>query len=924
MLSFLYNVFITPVESVVEFIFYFMNKIFQDRPAYSIVFVSLVINLLILPLYKRADDMQSKERDKVKSMERWNKHIRKTFKGDERYMIQSAYYRIEGYKPFYAITGSLSLLFQIPFFIAAYHFLSNLELLNGVSFYKISDLGAPDGMLKIGALSINVLPILMTTINIISGVFYTKGFKLKDKLQLYIMALLFLVLLYKSPAGLVLYWTCNNLFSLGKNVFAKLGKYKRPALNVLSALAGTGLFAKLIMSRRLVVRRQFLIFALVMLISYVPLFLSVLTRINKNKKKSETVLLTAKEKTQLNHIFWLGALLNTIILGVMIPIALIQSSPVEFGTLVHDSPLSLLLYTVAVYVGFLLVWVGIFYAISNDRLKKIFAYGLWIISISSLINYYCFYGKFGTMDYEMIFVEAPVYNDLGKLINLVVLILIAVALYVVMKKWPKICKTVLPSLILMTVVLSAVNLYKTQRILIDEKYYEIKKDTTIRQTVPISKNAKNVMVIMLDRAISEYIPYICKEKPEIAKQFNDFVYYPNTLSFGGCTNFAIPAVFGGYEYTPAEIDKRVSEKLVDKHNESLQVLPVLFANNGYDVDVVDPSYANYKDNPDTSLYDGYENITGHITMNKFAEYAYHSEDEVIAQRKHIATYSLFRTAPVLLQNSIYDDGNYLSKPVDSKGSVFAYCAEAYATLDHFDEYTYVVDDNKNKFLLMTNMITHEPTYLETPAYEIGPDTEPFPLRKEITDQYVIDGKVLNMNEISSVQHYHVNVAAYKLLGRFFDHMKEEGVYDNTRIIIVSDHGWPVLQMDDIQINEETLVETFNPVLWIKDFAGSYDLDMGEVWYQEDAKIHICDTFMTNADVATLCTRGLIDNPINPFTGNPIDSKFKENEPLLVTSSRNSSVYKNNGYIFDTNDYPWFEFYGTQVRDLDNWKEIDEE
>ncbi|WP_228378566.1 hypothetical protein [Treponema endosymbiont of Eucomonympha sp.] len=30
------------------------------------------------------------------------------------------------------------------------------------------------------------------------------------------MALVFLVLLYNSPAGLVLYWTVNNVFSLAK------------------------------------------------------------------------------------------------------------------------------------------------------------------------------------------------------------------------------------------------------------------------------------------------------------------------------------------------------------------------------------------------------------------------------------------------------------------------------------------------------------------------------------------------------------------------------------------------------------------------------------------------------------------------------------------------------------------------------------
>ena len=37
-------------------------------------------------------------------------------------------------------------------------------------------------------------------------------------------------------------------------------------------------------------------------------------------------------------------------------------------------------------------------------------------------------------------------------------------------------------------------------------------------------------------------------------------------------------------------------------------------------------------------------------------------------------------------------------------------------------------------------------------------------------------------------HYHANAAALLRLGEWFDWMREQGVYDNTRIIIVSDHG----------------------------------------------------------------------------------------------------------------------------------------
>ena len=104
--------------------------------------------------------------------------------------------------------------------------MSSLQLLEGKSFGPIQDLGAPDALIQIAGVSINLLPVLMTLINIISAAIYMKGFPLKSKIQMYGMALIFLILLYGSPSGLVLYWTMNNVFSLVKNVFYKL---KNPA-----------------------------------------------------------------------------------------------------------------------------------------------------------------------------------------------------------------------------------------------------------------------------------------------------------------------------------------------------------------------------------------------------------------------------------------------------------------------------------------------------------------------------------------------------------------------------------------------------------------------------------------------------------------------------------------------------------------------
>ena len=203
---------IKPLELFFETVYSVANRS-TGNVAVSIVMLSLVVNLLVLPLYARADKIQAEASEKQKSMEKWVKHIRKTFRGEERLMMLQTYYRQQHYNPLSVLLESVPLLLQVPFFIAAYNFLSGLEMLKGMPLGPIRDLSAPDAVFMIGSFPVNILPILMTLINVISGMIYTKNQPLKMKLQINGMALLFLILLYNSPSGLVFYWTCNNIFS---------------------------------------------------------------------------------------------------------------------------------------------------------------------------------------------------------------------------------------------------------------------------------------------------------------------------------------------------------------------------------------------------------------------------------------------------------------------------------------------------------------------------------------------------------------------------------------------------------------------------------------------------------------------------------------------------------------------------------------
>jgi hypothetical protein len=78
--------------------------------------------------------------------------------------------------------------------------------------------------------------------------------------------------------------------------------------------------------------------------------------------------------------------------------------------------------------------------------------------------------------------------------------------------------------------------------------------------------------------------------------------------------------------------------------------------------------------------------------------------------------------------------------------------------------------------------------------------------------------------------------------------------------------------------------------------------------------------MTNADVPSLALSGLVENPTNPYTGNPITTDAKEGD-LFVTTSENYDVLVNNGNIFDTSDGEWYRV-GYNIFDEENWIKIE--
>ncbi|MBQ3647344.1 MAG: YidC/Oxa1 family membrane protein insertase, partial [Spirochaetia bacterium] len=190
----------------------------------SIILLSLSVTIIMFPLFYIAEVWKRKEQEVEKRMKKRLAYIKKYYTGQKRYCMIKATHRLEGYTAASSFRTSFGLLIQIPFFFAAYHLLSHYEPYRGVSWLFIKDFALPDGLLW----GLNLLPIAMTVINIVSSSIYMRGSRAKDIVELYVMAGVFLLLLYASPAALVLYWTMNNVFSVGKSlIFLRLFPHEK-------------------------------------------------------------------------------------------------------------------------------------------------------------------------------------------------------------------------------------------------------------------------------------------------------------------------------------------------------------------------------------------------------------------------------------------------------------------------------------------------------------------------------------------------------------------------------------------------------------------------------------------------------------------------------------------------------------------------
>ena len=191
-----------------------MTWIYEFLPNYgvAIIITTLIIKTVLWPLTAQA----ARSSKRMAKIQEPLKEIREKYKDDSQKQQQEtlALFKANKINP---LGGCLPIFVQIPIFFGLFRMLQSASELRFAEFLWIADLSAPDTLARVAGFPVNLLPLFM-------GV--TMFYQMKmmptptvDNMQAKMfkfMPFIFLVICYNFSSGLVLYWTVQNLFTIGQ------------------------------------------------------------------------------------------------------------------------------------------------------------------------------------------------------------------------------------------------------------------------------------------------------------------------------------------------------------------------------------------------------------------------------------------------------------------------------------------------------------------------------------------------------------------------------------------------------------------------------------------------------------------------------------------------------------------------------------
>ena len=206
--------FFTPISKFLLEVLRFLFKIVHNWGV-AIILLSLLIYFVLFPL----SIQQLRSMKEMQAIQPKVEELRKIYKDNPQKLNKEIMelYKEHKVNPF---GGCLPLILQIPVFFALYQALMRSLELKGASFLWIKDLSRPDELftlpvqLPILGNQVNILPLLMCVVMFLQQKMTSKASAVsseQQKMMLILFPVMFGIIFYHMPAGLVMYWFINSL-----------------------------------------------------------------------------------------------------------------------------------------------------------------------------------------------------------------------------------------------------------------------------------------------------------------------------------------------------------------------------------------------------------------------------------------------------------------------------------------------------------------------------------------------------------------------------------------------------------------------------------------------------------------------------------------------------------------------------------------
>ncbi len=284
---------------------------------------------------------------------------------------------------------------------------------------------------------------------------------------------------------------------------------------------------------------------------------------------------------------------------------------------------------------------------------------------------------------------------------------------------------------------------------------EVKKKKVVDKEFNYYSSEKNVVLIVLDTFGAEYFQRLLKMNPKIADNYPGFVSYTDAISNYPATRGSMTSLL-----TAKMLPENVKFKEYKRAELSQNSLPKWFNSKNYAVSVV--SNSNW-------LNDSFR--------KRFMSKIIIDEDTLIRyQSSRLFDYSLFRTMLHYIKPTIFNEGRWLfSEQVANQAQIPNTPTEkGRMLLDYMIEGASVLD-NKPRFKMIHLTMPH-PEYVYDKHCEKNSEIESWPVERRMLEQSECALNRLNL-----------------LLQKF----KTLGIYDNSLIAVVSDHGSRIMNQHDI-------------------------------------------------------------------------------------------------------------------------------